>query len=102
MASALEKLEIKVNKAELKRIPTTPVEFSEEQLEDIEKMLDKLEEDEDVQGVYTISNPADSLLDKGKFANFFKKFPDDKWLVTHDIFNSDLPVPVAQENVSGN
>lgn len=53
LAIALEKLEIKVNKAELKRIPTTPVEFSEEQLEDIEKMLDKLEEDEDVQGVYT-------------------------------------------------
>ncbi|NQU51936.1 MAG: YebC/PmpR family DNA-binding transcriptional regulator [Bacteroidetes bacterium] len=53
LASALEKLEIKVNKAELKRIPTTPVEFSEEQLEDIEKMLDKLEEDEDVQAVYT-------------------------------------------------
>ena len=53
LASALEKLEIKVNKAELKRIPTTPVEFTEEQLEDIEKMLDKLEEDEDVQGVYT-------------------------------------------------
>ena len=53
LAGALEKLEIKVNKAELKRIPTTPVEFTEEQLEEIEKMLDKLEEDEDVQGVYT-------------------------------------------------
>jgi YebC/PmpR family DNA-binding regulatory protein len=53
MVSALEKLEITVSKAELKRIPTTPVEFSEEQLEDIEKMLDKMEEDEDVQGVFT-------------------------------------------------
>lgn len=53
MAAALEKLEISVNKAELKRIPTTPVEFSEEQLEEIEKMLDKMEEDEDVQAVYT-------------------------------------------------
>ncbi len=53
MASALEKLGINVNKAELKRFPNTPVEFTEEQLEDIEKMLDKLEEDEDVQGVYT-------------------------------------------------
>lgn len=53
MVIALERLEIKVSKAELKRIPTTPVEFSEEQLEDIEKMLDKMEEDEDVQAVYT-------------------------------------------------
>ena len=53
LASAMEKLELKVNKAELKRIPTTPVEFTEEQLEEIEKMLDKMEEDEDVQAVYT-------------------------------------------------
>ncbi len=53
MASAMEKLDIEVKKAELKRIPTTPVEFTEEQLEEIEKMLDKLEEDDDVQAVYT-------------------------------------------------
>ncbi len=53
MATALEKMKINVSKAELKRYPTTPVEYSEEQLEDIEKLLDKLEEDEDVQGVYT-------------------------------------------------
>lgn len=53
MATALENLNIEVSKAELKRIPTTPVEFTEEQLEDIEKMLDKMEEDDDVQAVYT-------------------------------------------------
>lgn len=53
MASALEKLNISVSKAELRRYPTTPVEYSEEQLEEIEKLLDKLEEDDDVQGVYT-------------------------------------------------
>jgi len=53
MAAALEKLEINVGNAELKRIPTTPVEFNEEQLEEIVKMLDKMEEDEDVQAVYT-------------------------------------------------
>ena len=39
-------------KATLQRIPTSPVEFTEEQLEDIEKMLDKLDEDDDVQAVY--------------------------------------------------
>ena len=53
MATALEKLKINVSKAELKRFPTTPVEYTEEQLEEIEKLLEKLEEDEDVQGVYT-------------------------------------------------
>ena len=50
---ALEKLEIDVQKASLKRFANDPVEFSEEQLEEIEKMLDKLEEDDDVQAVYT-------------------------------------------------
>jgi YebC/PmpR family DNA-binding regulatory protein len=49
----LEELNIEVKKAVLKRFANDPVEFSEEQLEDIEKMLDKLEEDDDVQAVYT-------------------------------------------------
>lgn len=53
MASALEKLNIEATKANLKRFPNDPQEFSEEQLEEIEKMLDKLEEDDDVQSVYT-------------------------------------------------
>lgn len=53
LAHQFEKLNIEVSKAELQRIPSTPVEFSEEQMEDIEKMLDRMEEDEDVQAVYT-------------------------------------------------
>ena len=53
LAQALETLKMDVQKALLKRFPTEPVEFSEEQLDDIEKMLDKLEEDDDVQAVYT-------------------------------------------------
>jgi len=53
LAHKLEGLNIEASKSELQRIPNDPVEFSEEQLEEIEKMLDKLEEDEDVQGVYT-------------------------------------------------
>jgi len=53
MAQAFEKLNIEVKKAVLKRFANDPVEYSEEQLEDIEKMLDKLEEDDDVQAVYT-------------------------------------------------
>jgi YebC/PmpR family DNA-binding regulatory protein len=53
MSSALEAMSLEVQKASLERIPTSPVEFSEEQMEDIEKLIDKLEEDDDVQAVYT-------------------------------------------------
>lgn len=53
LAAELEKLNIDVLKANLERIPTSPVEFSEEQLADIEKMLDKIEDDDDIQQVFT-------------------------------------------------
>lgn len=53
LSQALEEKGIEVEKSTLQRFPTTPVEYSEEQLEDIEKMLDKLEDDDDVQAVYT-------------------------------------------------
>ncbi|MFY0594564.1 YebC/PmpR family DNA-binding transcriptional regulator [Roseivirga sp.] len=53
LQGALEGLSIDVKSANLKRFPTTPVEYSDEQLEEIEKMLDKLEDDDDVQAVYT-------------------------------------------------
>lgn len=50
---ALEAKGIEVSKSSLQRIPNAPVEFTEEQLADIEKLLDKIEDDEDVQAVYT-------------------------------------------------
>lgn len=50
---AIEDKGIELQKATLQRIPTTPVEFSEEQLVEIEKMLDKIEEDDDIQAVFT-------------------------------------------------
>jgi YebC/PmpR family DNA-binding regulatory protein len=53
LASALEGMEIDVEKSNLQRIPTQPVEFSDEQLVDIEKMLDKIEDDDDIQQVFT-------------------------------------------------
>ena len=49
----LSELNIKPKKSLLKRIPTSPVNFSEDQLNDIEKMLDRMEDDEDVQYVFT-------------------------------------------------
>ncbi len=53
LSTALEERGIEPEKSGLKRYPTTPVEFTEEQLEDIEKMLDRIDEDDDVQAVYT-------------------------------------------------
>lgn len=50
---ALETLGVEILKANLQRFPNSPVQFSEEHIADIEKMLDKIEEDDDVQAVYT-------------------------------------------------
>lgn len=53
LAAALEAMNVDVKKSNLQRIPTSPVEFTEEQLNDIEKMLDKIEDDDDIQQVFT-------------------------------------------------
>lgn len=53
MAQAFEDKGIELTKASLQRIATAPVEFSEEEMADIEKMLDKIEDDDDIQAVYT-------------------------------------------------
>lgn len=50
---AFEDLGIELTKAELKRISNNPQEFTEEQQEDIGKLLEKLEDDDDVQAVFT-------------------------------------------------
>ncbi len=52
LSTALEGLTIEVEKSSLQRIPNSPVEYSEEQLADIEKMIDRIEEDDDVQAVF--------------------------------------------------
>ncbi len=52
LSSALEEMGLEVEKSSLQRIPTSPVEFTEEQMVDIEKLLDKIDEDDDVQAVY--------------------------------------------------
>jgi transcriptional/translational regulatory protein YebC/TACO1 len=53
LSAALESLGIAPTKAALERIPNTTVEFTDEQMVDIEKLIDRLEEDDDVQAVYT-------------------------------------------------
>ncbi len=52
LSQAAQALGVTIKKASLQRIPNAPVEFSEEQLVEIENLIDKLEEDEDVQAVY--------------------------------------------------
>lgn len=52
MAKALDDKGIEVKKAAAERIPTTLVELSEEQQDEILQLIDKFEEDDDVQAVY--------------------------------------------------
>jgi transcriptional/translational regulatory protein YebC/TACO1 len=49
----VEALGIHATKAGPQRLPTQPIELTEEQMEEVETLLDKLEDDDDVQAVYT-------------------------------------------------
>lgn len=53
LCEGIEKLGIEPTSSKLKRIPTSPQEFTEVQIEEIESLIDRLEDDEDVQAVYT-------------------------------------------------
>ncbi len=50
---AFEDMGIELTKAKLERIANNPQEFTQEQQEDINKLLEKLDEDDDVQAVFT-------------------------------------------------
>ena len=52
MQKALDARGITVTNSELQRIPLSTVEISDEQYEDIEALVEKIEEDDDVQAVY--------------------------------------------------
>ena len=53
MSKKLDEMGIEYEKGSLQRIPNTPVEITYEQMEELSVLLDKLEDDEDVQNVYT-------------------------------------------------
>jgi YebC/PmpR family DNA-binding regulatory protein len=53
LTAAVEKLGIATKKAGLERIPTQPIELTEEQMAEVEVILEKIEEDDDVQVVFT-------------------------------------------------
>ena len=50
---ALEEMKIEIKKATLERIANSAISITQEQQEDIDKILEKLEDDEDVQKVFT-------------------------------------------------
>ena len=51
--TALEERGIEITKANLERMPNSPISITQEQQADIDKILEKLEDDEDVQKVFT-------------------------------------------------
>jgi YebC/PmpR family DNA-binding regulatory protein len=53
LTAAVEKLGITTKKAGLERIPTQPIELTEEQMAEVEVILEKVEDDDDVQVVFT-------------------------------------------------
>lgn len=52
MQEGLEQKEIKVDKSELERIPTHTKELSEEQVDEVLELIDRLEQDDDVTNVF--------------------------------------------------
>ena len=53
LSGGIEKLGLEAKKASLQYIANSPVSRNEEQMSEVEKLLDKLEDDDDVQAVYT-------------------------------------------------
>ncbi|MBN2815666.1 MAG: YebC/PmpR family DNA-binding transcriptional regulator [Campylobacterales bacterium] len=51
--SALEEMGVEMKKATLERIANSPIEITPEQQQDVDKILERLEDDEDVQKVFT-------------------------------------------------
>lgn len=53
LTSAVEKMGIEIGTSGLERLPTQPIELTEAQLNDVQVLIDKIEEDDDVQTVFT-------------------------------------------------
>jgi transcriptional/translational regulatory protein YebC/TACO1 len=53
LSHAVEALGIIPTKSSLQRLPTQPLELTEAQMEEVEAILDKIEDDDDVQVVFT-------------------------------------------------
>lgn len=45
-----------------------------------------------VRGTYLINDTTGKFLDKGKYVSIWQKDSTGKWMLTHDIWNSDIPI----------
>ncbi len=50
-----------------------------------------------IRGTFTITDPDGNFMDKGKYLSVWQKSTDGNWQLTHDIFNSDIPIAVEEE-----
>ncbi len=53
LCQAVEALGIQATKSSLQRLPNQPIELTEAQMEEVEAIIEKIEDDDDVQAVYT-------------------------------------------------
>lgn len=53
LCDGLAQLGIETRKAQLERLPTQPVEMTDDQMSEVEQLLEKIEDDDDVQAVFT-------------------------------------------------
>ncbi|MDE6886227.1 MAG: YebC/PmpR family DNA-binding transcriptional regulator [Helicobacteraceae bacterium] len=53
LMDGLKKLNLNVSSSNLQYIPTSPIELNDEQIIELDKLLDKIDDDDDVQNIYT-------------------------------------------------
>ena len=53
LSAALEANSLVIKKGALEFLPNSTISLNDEQMSELEKLLDKLEDDDDVQAVYT-------------------------------------------------
>jgi transcriptional/translational regulatory protein YebC/TACO1 len=53
LSQAVEALGITASRSSLQRVPNQPIELTEDQMLEVEAIVDKLEDDDDVQAVFT-------------------------------------------------
>jgi YebC/PmpR family DNA-binding regulatory protein len=53
MSNQLHKMELEYEKGSLQRVPNAPIEITDQQMDELSQLLEKLEDDDDVQNVFT-------------------------------------------------
>lgn len=53
LSNGIKSLDLEVVSSGMRQIPTSPIKLDESQIQEIEKLIDKIEDDDDVQSVWT-------------------------------------------------